>query len=212
MISLLLVITLSQTPPAWPELTVRWTVPIEGKQKVGGWEVQLQRLSVAQEPDEVLSRFLRSFLEAGLFIPGPADQVQLYKHRQSLTALEPKTMTSYTVTVWRAEGSTTQVLTSSSVAVAPSAAPASAAALLPASAQSVFHAFDEGHATCSFDSKEAPDAVKRAMEGNAKRAGYRSTQDADAWQFERDGEHIEARVWIEGGLTRGLLMIYRAKP
>ncbi len=212
MISLLLAITLSQTAPAWPPLTMRWTVPIEGKQRVGGWEVQLQRLSVAEAPDEVLSRFLRSFVEAGLFIPPPADQVQLYKHRRSLTALEPKTMTSYTVTVWSAEGATTQVLTSASVAVAAVPVPGPAVALLPASAESVFHALDEGHATCSFDSKEAPEAVKRAMEANAKRAGYRATHDADAWQFEREGEHVEARVWIEGGLTRGLLVIYGARP
>ena len=129
MIALLLTLTLSQTAPTWPTLSVQWTVPIEGKQRVGTWEVQLQRLAVTEAPDEVLARFAQSFVEAGLFIPPPEAQVQLYRGRTSLTALEPNSMTSYTVTAWKEEGGLTQVLTSLSVLGPPSPLPKGAAAV-----------------------------------------------------------------------------------
>jgi hypothetical protein len=208
-LGIVLSLALAQTGPAWPSLTVRWVVPIDDKQRVAGREVQLTRLSVAESPQEVLARFAASFERASLYIPPPRDQLQLYAGRTSLTALDPRTMTTFTVTVWKAEVSGSQILAASTAAVGPlPPQPGPGSELLPISATDMFCTRDEGHATCSFASREPIDAVQRQMEAAAERSGYRFSARDGVWRFARDGQQLEARAERRGEQTRVMLIVY----
>ena len=208
MIALMLALALGQQP-TWPQtLTVRDVVPVHGTQQVGRRTVQLMRVSVAEPVDQVLAAFVKSFHDASLYVPPPHEQLQLYAGKTMLTAVDPRSLRTFTVTVWASATKGSEILSGeSALSRLPAPVSPELVRLLPASSQGLFCARDEGTLTCTFSANAPVEEVKAAMAQKAAAMGAKFTAADGVWLISSAAARVSVTVKGDGARTRAVVIV-----
>ncbi|MDC0712873.1 hypothetical protein POL68_30710 [Stigmatella sp. ncwal1] len=210
MLSCLLVLeVLLAAPPAGEPL--QWQVPgqvstveVPGGMNVGGIPIRLQVYTSKESVDRLLQYFATAFDESGFYIERQQKQLAAEPH---LTALNTRTLTSYTVILEKeASGLTTVVLGEAKMG---EFKPLPASELLPVypGAQSVLQGDFEGAKTLAFrvEAKEAQ--VSAWYRERLLRAGYK---EEGPLVFRRQEQEVRLSAAVREGALDVVLFLKTA--
>jgi hypothetical protein len=201
MLSALLVLeVLLASAPANRGDPLQWRVPgqlsvveVPGKMDVGGIPVRFRVITSKEKLEFLLQHFATAFDEAGFYIQRHQKRLAVQPH---LTALDTRTLTSYTVILEPKPDGTTEVVVGE--ARLKDARPAAAPSGLPVfpGAKDVLHSNFEGARTLGYRVEAKEEQVKGWYREQLTRAGF---QEEEPQLFRRKEQEVRLDVTQKDG-------------
>lgn len=167
------------------------SVEVPGVQYVDGTPVRFHTVTSKRRAADLVPLIVRSFHDAGLYVPPPEHQLQLDGRRLQVTALDPDSLTSYTAILKENPDKTTLVILGESKLSRPTRAAAEDFAPLFPGATEVLRTQLEGARTITFATTATEKEVKDFYQEALTKSGYRETSHGN---FRRGKNQITLQI------------------
>lgn len=212
MLSALLVLELVlAAPSAGSRDPLTWVVPgqeavveVPARMNVGGVPVRFRVVTSREPVERLLQHFATAFDEAGFYIERHQKRMAPQPH---LTALDTRTLTSYTVILEPKPGGITEVIVGEAQLGAPKPASAAVLSMVPVfpEAKDVLHSDFEGARTVGYRVKAGEEQVKAWYREQLTRAGYK---EEEPLVFRRREQEVRVDVVPQPGGVQVFLFLH----
>lgn len=203
MLSALLVLVLAAAPAGArappPEGPLHWEVPgqvsvleVPARMDVGGIPVRFRVVTSREKVERLLQHFAQAFADAGFYLERHQQRLAAWPH---LTALDTRTLTSYTLILQPQAGGTTEVVIGEARLGAARPASAPTLPVFPG-AKDVLQSDFEGAQTLGYQVEAREAEVKAWYQEQLSRAGYR---EEEPLMFRRKAQEVRVSVTPRAG-------------